>query len=65
VSIVSAIHDLSLALMADRLLVLRHGGLVGHGSVQDALDGDWLSQAFGTPIKIIRHEGAYLWQPQR
>ncbi len=64
VTIVSAIHDLSLALTADRLLVMGRDGLVGHGSVQEALEGDWLSQAFGTPIKIIRHAGAYLWQPR-
>jgi iron complex transport system ATP-binding protein len=63
VTVVSAIHDLSLALMADRLMVIGHHGLVGHGTVQEALEGDWLSQAFGTSIKIIRHAGVYLWQP--
>jgi iron complex transport system ATP-binding protein len=64
VTIVSAIHDLSLALMADRLLVMGRHGLVGHGTVQEALEGDWLSQAFGTSIKVIRHAGEYLWQPR-
>jgi iron complex transport system ATP-binding protein len=64
VTIVSAIHDLSLALMADRLIVMGRHGLVGHGSVEEALEGNWLSQAFGTPIRIIRHEDARLWQPQ-
>jgi iron complex transport system ATP-binding protein len=63
VTIISAIHDLSLALMADRLIVMGRYGLVGHGTVEDALEGNWLSQAFGTSIKIIRHEGACLWQP--
>jgi iron complex transport system ATP-binding protein len=64
VSIVSAIHDLSLALMADRMLVMGRRGLVGHGTAQDALEGNWLSQAFETPITIIRHRGAYLWRPE-
>jgi iron complex transport system ATP-binding protein len=64
VTIVSAIHDLSLALMADRLLVMGRHGVVGHGSAQEALDGGWLSDAFGTPINIIRHGDAYLWQPR-
>lgn len=63
VTIVSAIHDLSLALMADRVLVMGQRGPVGHGTVAEALDGDWLSHAFGTSISIVRHAGAYLWQP--
>jgi iron complex transport system ATP-binding protein len=63
VTIVSAIHDLSLALLADRLIVMGRHGLVGHGSVEEALEGNWLSQAFGTSIRIIRHEGTCLWQP--
>ncbi len=35
--IVSAIHDLSLALTADRLIVLGERGLIGHGSIAAAL----------------------------
>jgi len=64
VTILSAIHDLSLALTADRLLVMGDRGLIGHGSVREALDGDWLSQSFGTPIQIIEQDGGYLWQPR-
>jgi iron complex transport system ATP-binding protein len=63
ITVISAIHDLSLALMADRLIVMGRRGLVGHGTVQEALEGDWLSRAFGTSIKIIQHDGANLWQP--
>jgi len=63
VCIVSAIHDLSLALAADRLIVLGQQGLVGHGTVREALDGDWLSAAFQTRVHIIDHEGVHLWRP--
>jgi iron complex transport system ATP-binding protein len=63
-TIVSAIHDLSLALTADRMVVMGPRGLVGHGTVAEVLEGDWLSQAFGTAIRIIRHEGSYLWKPR-
>ncbi|MDE2306442.1 MAG: ABC transporter ATP-binding protein [Gammaproteobacteria bacterium] len=63
VAIVSAIHDLSLALTADRLVVLGEDGLVGHGSVPEALAGDWLSSAFRTRIDVVEHDGAYLWRP--
>jgi iron complex transport system ATP-binding protein len=63
VSVVSAIHDLSLALTADRLIVLGHRGVIGHGSIRDALDGDWLSSAFETRVNIVEHEGVHLWRP--
>jgi iron complex transport system ATP-binding protein len=63
VSVVSAIHDLSLALAADRIIVLGYRGLVGHGSIAEALAGDWLSAAFETPVNVIEHRGAHLWRP--
>jgi iron complex transport system ATP-binding protein len=63
VCVVSAIHDLSLALAADRLIVLGDKGLIGHGTIPDALAGDWLSAAFNTHIDIIDHKGSLLWRP--
>lgn len=63
VSIVSAIHDLSLALAADRIIVLGYRGLVGHGTVTEALAADWLSAAFETPVRVIEHQGVHLWRP--
>ncbi len=63
VSVVGAIHDLSLALAADRIVVLGYRGLVGHGSIAEALAGDWLSAAFETPVNIVEHRGVHLWRP--
>ncbi len=63
VSVVSAIHDLSLALTADRLIVLGHRGVVGHGTIREALAGDWLSAAFRTRVDIVEHGGVHLWRP--
>jgi iron complex transport system ATP-binding protein len=63
VSVVSAIHDLSLALAADRLVVMGQHGLIGHGTVSEALTGDWLSTAFNTRVDIVDHEGSHLWRP--
>ncbi len=63
VSVVSAIHDLSLALAADRIIVLSYRGLIGHGSIAEALAGDWLSAAFETPVNVVEHRGAHLWRP--
>lgn len=63
VCVVSAIHDLSLALTADRLVVLGQQGIVGHGTIREALAGDWLSAAFQTPVDIVEHHGVHLWRP--
>jgi iron complex transport system ATP-binding protein len=63
VSVVSAIHDLSLALTADRVIVLGHRGVVGHGTIREALAGDWLSMAFETRVDVIEHQGVHLWRP--
>lgn len=63
-TIVSAIHDMSLALMADEIIVMGAHGIVGQGSVSKALEEDWLSRAFGTPMKVVRSGTSYLWQPQ-
>lgn len=63
VSVVSAIHDLSLALAADRIVVLGYRGLIGHGTIAEALTGDWLSAAFETPVHVVEHRGAHLWRP--
>jgi iron complex transport system ATP-binding protein len=64
VTVISAIHDLSLALLADRVIVMGRHRIVGHGSVREALEGDWLSEAFGTQIRIARLDDGYVWQPK-
>ena len=63
-TILSAIHDMTVALMADRVLVMGAHGLIGHGTVSEALDAGWLSHAFGTPVNIVRSGDSFLWQPQ-
>jgi iron complex transport system ATP-binding protein len=63
-TVVSAIHDMSVALMADEIIVMGPHGLVGQGSVSQALEEGWLARAFGTPIRIVRSGGSYVWQPQ-
>jgi iron complex transport system ATP-binding protein len=63
VCVVSAIHDLSLALAADRLVVIGERGLIGQGTVSEALAGDWLSLAFNTRVDIVEHQGSHLWRP--
>jgi iron complex transport system ATP-binding protein len=62
-TVLSAIHDMAVALMADRIIVMGAHSLIGHGSVTEALEGDWLSRAFGTPVNIVRSGESFLWQP--
>jgi len=62
-TVVSAIHDMSVALLADEIIVMGMHGLVGQGSVSQALDEGWLSRAFGTSIKVTRSGTSYVWQP--
>ena len=38
-------------------------GLIGHGTIADALAGDWLSAAFETPVHVVEHAGVHLWRP--
>ncbi len=63
-AIVAVIHDLSIALMADRIAVLSEQGLVGSGTIGEALAGNWLSRGFGTPITVLEIAGVRLWKPQ-
>ena len=63
-TVVSVIHDLSVALTADRLLVLGQGGqLSHHGTPLEAVRGDWLTQAFGHRIEVVEHGAQLLWRP--
>jgi cobalamin transport system ATP-binding protein len=61
--VLSAIHDLSLAMAADDLIVLGHRRVIGHGTVSEALLGDWLSAAFQTPVNVVDYHGVHLWRP--
>jgi iron complex transport system ATP-binding protein len=63
VCVVSAIHDLSLALAADRVIVVGRDAVIGHGTVREALAGGWLSAAFETPIDVVNYKGTHLWRP--
>jgi len=51
------------AMAADDLIVLGHRRFIGHGAVSDALQGDWLSAAFQTPVNVVEYDGIHLWRP--
>ncbi len=53
-----AMHDLELArIYADRLVVMRHGGIAADGDPESLLGGDLIPETFG----IVRRDGR--WRP--
>jgi iron complex transport system ATP-binding protein len=66
-TVVSALHDLTLAgQFADRLLLLTGGAVAAVGAPDQVLDEAVLEKAFGAPVRIIRTEdGDLVVAPQR
>jgi iron complex transport system ATP-binding protein len=66
-TVVSALHDLTLAgQFADRLLLMSGGTVAALGSPAEVLDEAVLEKAFGAPVRIIRTEdGEVIVAPQR
>ncbi len=60
-TVLSAIHDLTLAgQFADRLVLLRHGKVAADGKPADVLRDDLLSETFGAGIGVLRTAGGEL-----
>jgi iron complex transport system ATP-binding protein len=66
-TVVSALHDLTLAgQFADRLILLFHGKVVATGRPQEVLEADLLSAHFGSRVRVLRTEdGELVVVPQR
>ncbi|MFZ4756618.1 MAG: ABC transporter ATP-binding protein [Burkholderiaceae bacterium] len=62
-AVATVLHDLGLALSADRLLVLAHGRVTGIGTPDDPAVHTALGAAFGGAIRIVRltEPGATRW----
>jgi iron complex transport system ATP-binding protein len=60
-TVLSAIHDLTLAgQFADRLILLRHGTVAAEGEPADVLRDDLLSETFGAGVGVLRTAGGEL-----
>ncbi len=66
-TVVSAMHDLSLAAQfADRLVLLAHGEIVVAGTPEEVLEAESLGRHFGAHVRILRTEdGDVVVVPQR
>jgi iron complex transport system ATP-binding protein len=66
-TVVSVLHDLTLAgQFADRLLLLGGGTVIALGTPEEVLDEAILEKAFGSPVRIIRtDDGELVIAPRR
>ncbi len=63
VTVVSVLHDLSLALLADRLIVMDRGRIVAAGSRDHAALHTALVNVFGSAIRIVPFESRWVAVP--
>ena len=65
-TVITAIHDLTLAgQFADALALLDGGRLLAHDRPDDVLREDVLGLTFGAPVRVVRHEGDLVVLSQR
>ena len=65
-TVISAMHDLSLACQyVDRLLLLDRGRVVAEGSANDVLSEASIAAFYGAKVRVIRENGGVLVLPQR
>lgn len=65
-TVVTAVHDLTLAgQFADALALMDGGRLLAHDRPQDVLREEVLGLTFGAPVRVVRHEGDLVVLSQR
>lgn len=63
-TVVSVLHDLPLALLADRLVVMAQGRVAAEGACGDAALHDRLVAVFGGAIRIVRSDDGWVALPR-
>lgn len=56
ISIVMALHDINMALQFEKVILIKHGAVLGMGSPGSVLTPDTVKQAFDVDIDIKRHD---------
>ena len=65
-TVVSALHDLTLAAQyAERFLLLHKGVVVSVGTATDVLKAELLERCYGTPVSVIDHDDTIVIVPPR
>jgi iron complex transport system ATP-binding protein len=52
-TVITVLHDMPLAVQADRLLVMRDGAITGHGESNDVVLHSALNDAFDRAIAVV------------
>lgn len=63
VTVVSVLHELPIALMADAVLVLRHGCVLHQGGVSDVVTHRMIEAAFDHRVRIAAHDATWVVIP--
>jgi iron complex transport system ATP-binding protein len=65
-TVIAAMHDLSLAAQfADRLVLLDHGRIVADGSAQEVLTEATIAACYGAEVRILHDRGSVFVLPER
>jgi len=65
-TVVAALHDLTLAAQyADRLLLLDAGRVIGDGSARDVLDEERIGALYDAKVRVVREEREIFVLPER
>jgi iron complex transport system ATP-binding protein len=63
VTVVSVLHELPMALLADQMLILRKGHLMHQGACNDAVTHGALERVFDRRVRVVRVEGSWAVLP--
>ena len=63
-TVVSVLHEISIALQADDMLILQHGFLMHQGACADAATQRALEQVFENHLRVAMLEGQWLAVPR-
>ncbi|XHS77583.1 ABC transporter ATP-binding protein [Burkholderiaceae bacterium UC74_6] len=62
-TVISVLHELNIALLADRLLVMHSGRVCHHGPSRNLASREALQQVFGHRLRLVEFEGRWLCLP--
>jgi iron complex transport system ATP-binding protein len=64
VTVISVLHELPMALLADEMVLLNHGKIMHQGACSDASTHRAMEQVFDDRVRVVRLEGMWAVVPQ-
>jgi iron complex transport system ATP-binding protein len=56
-----ALHDINIAFLFDRLLLVKEGNIIGSGKPEDVLTKEMLKQAFDIEIELKKEDSGGIY----